>query len=62
MPLDGQCTYVAEKCLIKVENEFDTPNFKATFHLNLDSKESVDTWLAKFMESSKCIYRVTKTT
>ena len=55
--------YVVEKFLINVENDkFDTPNFEATFCLNLDSKESVDTWLAKFMESSKCIYRVTKTT
>ena len=63
MPLDGQCTYVVEKFLINVENdEFDTPHFEATFRLNLDSKESVDAWLAKFMESSKCIYRVTKTT
>ena len=63
MPFDGQCTYVVEKFLINVENDkFDTPNFEATFRLNLDSKESVDTWLAKFMESSKCIYRVTKTT
>ena len=61
MPLDGQCTYVVEKFLINVENdEFDTPHFEATFCLNLASKESVDTWLAKFMESSKCIYRVTK--
>ena len=46
--------YVVEKFLINVENDkFDTPNFEATFRLNLDSKESVDTWLAKFMESSK---------
>ena len=63
MPLDGQCTYVVEKFIINIENnEFDSPHFEATFPLNLDSKESVDTWLAKFMESSKCIYRVTKTT
>ena len=63
MPLGGQCTYVVEKFLINVENnKCDTPYFEATFRLNLDNKESVDTWLAKLMESSKCIYRVTKTT
>ena len=63
MPLDVQCTYAVEKFLINVENNgFDTPHFEATFRLNLDNKESFNTWLAKFMESSKCIYRVTKTT
>lgn len=63
MPSDGQCTSVVEKFFVNEEsNEFDTPHFEAIFCLNLDSKESVDTWLAKFMQSSKCIYRVTKTT
>ena len=63
MPPDDQCTYVVEKFLITEEsNEFDTPHFETTFRLNLHSKELIDTWLDKFMESSKCIYRVTKTT
>jgi len=63
MPPDVQCMYVVEKFLVNEEsNEFDTPHFETILRLNLDSKESVDTWLAKFMQSSKCTYRVTKIT
>lgn len=63
MPPDGQCTYIVEKFSVNEEsNKLDTPHFETIFRLNLDSKESVDTCLAKFMQNSKCIYRVAKTT
>ena len=56
-------THVVEIFKISGEtSQFHTTHFDATFCLNLDNKEAVYRWLVKFMESSKCTYRVTKTT
>ena len=62
MPSSDNYTYIVEEFIPSKETgNFDTPQFDATIHLNLDSKDAVDTWLAEFMKTSKCTYRVTKT-